>query len=284
VNESTMTVTTGDGQQLHIYRWSPEGRPKGVVQIQHGLAEHAARYRRFAEALTNAGYLVYAADARGSGHSATTGYGQWGADGWPGWVDDVGRLTARIRQDLPELPLGLFGHSMGSFATQQHLLDHDDDADSVVLSGSTEVGWLVPVLDTDEPADLSTFNEPFDHRTGFEWLSRDEAEVDAYMADPACGWEASPLPAIDTLTAAADPARVASIRSDMPILIVSGSDDPLAQGGPAVEALAEQYRAAGLADVQAKLYPGARHELLNETNRDEVTADIIAFFDRTLAV
>jgi alpha-beta hydrolase superfamily lysophospholipase len=284
VNESTMTVTTGDGQQLHIYRWSPEGRPKGVVQIQHGLAEHAARYRRFAEALTNAGYLVYAADARGSGHSATTGYGQWGADGWPGWVDDVGRLTARIRQDLPELPLGLFGHSMGSFATQQHLLDHDHDADSVVLSGSTEVGWLVPVLDTDEPADLSTFNEPFDHRTGFEWLSRDEAEVDAYMADPACGWEASPLPAIDTLTAAADPARVASIRSDMPILIVSGSDDPLAQGGPAVEALAEQYRAAGLADVQAKLYPGARHELLNETNRDEVTADIIAFFDRTLAV
>jgi alpha-beta hydrolase superfamily lysophospholipase len=284
VNESTMTVTTGDGQQLHIYRWSPEGRPKGVVQIQHGLAEHAARYRRFAEALTNAGYLVYAADARGSGQSATTGYGQWGADGWPGWVDDVGRLTARIRQDEPELPLGLFGHSMGSFATQQHLLDHDEDADSVVLSGSTEVGWLVPVLDTDEPADLSTFNEPFDHRTGFEWLSRDEAEVDAYMADPACGWEASPLPAIDTLTAAADPARVASIRSDMPILIVSGSDDPLAQGGPAVEALAEQYRAAGLADVQAKLYPGARHELLNETNRDEVTADIIAFFDRTLAV
>jgi alpha-beta hydrolase superfamily lysophospholipase len=284
VNESTMTVTTGDGQQLHIYRWSPEGRPKGVVQIQHGLAEHAARYRRFAEALTNAGYLVYAADARGSGQSATTGYGRWGADGWPGWVDDVGRLTARIRQDEPELPLGLFGHSMGSFATQQHLLDHDEDVDSVVLSGSTEVGWLVPVLDTDEPADLSAFNEPFDHRTGFEWLSRDEAEVDAYMADPACGWEASPLPAIDTLTAAADPARVASIRSDVPILIVSGSDDPLAQGGPAVEALAEQYRAAGLTDVQAKLYPAARHELLNETNRDEVTADIIAFFDRTLAV
>jgi alpha-beta hydrolase superfamily lysophospholipase len=283
VDESTTTITTADGQQLHTYRWSPVGRPKGVVQVQHGLAEHAARYRRFAEALTDAGYLVYAPDARGSGRSAVDGYGAWGEDGWPGWVDDVGRLTARIREDEPDLPLALFAHSMGSFATQQHLLDHADEVDAVVLSGSTEVSWLVPVLDADEPADLSTFNEPFEHRTGFEWLSRDEAEVDTYVADPACGWEAPPLPRIDTLAAAADPQRVAAIRDDLPILIVSGSDDPLAQGGAAVEALAERYRAAGLTDVEVKLYPGARHEVLNETCRDEVTADIIAFLDRTLA-
>jgi alpha-beta hydrolase superfamily lysophospholipase len=282
VDESTLTVGTRDGQQLHTFRWAPDGRPKAVVQVQHGLAEHAARYRRFAQALTDAGYLVYAADARGSGRSAVDGYGAWGPDGWPGWVDDVGRLTARIRQDDPDLPLGLVGHSMGSFATQQHLLDHADDVDAVVLSGSTEVSWLVPVLDADEPADLSAFNEPFEHRTGFEWLSRDEAEVDAYVADPACGWEAPPLKDIDTLAAAADPERVAGIRNDLPILIVSGTDDPLAQGGAAVEALAEQYRRAGLTDVQTKLYPGARHEVLNETNRDEVTADIIAFLDRTL--
>lgn len=283
MDESTTTITTSDGQQLHTYRWSPAGRPKGVVQVQHGLAEHAARYRRFAEALTDAGYLVYAPDARGSGRSAVDGYGEWGQAGWPGWVDEVGRLTDHIREDQPDLPVALFGHSMGSFATQQHLLDHADEVDAVVLSGSTEVSWLVPVLDADEPADLSVFNEPFEHRTGFEWLSRDEAEVDAYMADPACGWEAPPLPAIDTLATAADPQRVATIRDDLPILIVSGSDDPLAQGGAAVEALAERYRAAGLTDVQAKIYPGARHEVLNETNRDEVTADIIAFLDRTLA-
>lgn len=282
MEESTTTVMTGDGQQLSTFRWSPTSAPKAVVQVQHGLAEHAARYRRFAEALTDAGYLVYAADARGSGRSAVNGYGAWGADGWPGWVEDVGRLTARIRQDEPALPLGLFGHSMGSFATQQHLLDHADDVDAVVLSGSTEVSWLVPVLDADEPADLSTFNEPFEHRTGFEWLSRDEAEVDAYVADPACGWEAPPLGDIASLAAAADPERVAAIRNDLPILIASGSDDPLAQGGAAVEALAEQYRLADLKDVQVKLYPGARHEVLNETNRDEVTADVIAFFDRTL--
>jgi alpha-beta hydrolase superfamily lysophospholipase len=282
VDESSTTVTTADGQQLRTFRWAPGGRPKGVVQVQHGLAEHAARYRRFAEALTDAGYLVLAPDARGSGGSAVAGYGGWGEDGWLGWVDDVGRLTAHIRQAEPDLPLALFGHSMGSFATQQYLLDHADDVDAVVLSGSTEVSWLVPVLAADEPADLSVFNEPFEHRTGFEWLTRDEAEVDAYVADPACGWQAPPLRGIDSLAAAADPERVAGIRSDLPILIASGSDDPLAYGGAAVEALAESYQRAGLTDVEVKLYPGARHEILNETNRDEVTADVVAFLDRTL--
>lgn len=282
LDESTVAIETGDGQRLHVYRWSPTDPPKAVVQIQHGLAEHAARYRRFAQALTDAGYLVYAVDARGSGRSAVDGYGVWGDDGWPGWVDDVARLSAHIRREEPGLPLGLFAHSMGSFATQQHLLDHADDVDAVVLSGSTEVSWLVPVLDADEPADLSTFNAPFEHRTGFEWLSRDEAEVDAYVADPACGWQAPPLPGIATLTAAADPERLAAIRDDLPLCIVSGTDDPLAQGGAAVEALAERYRQAGLRDVEVTLYPGARHEVLNETNRDEVTADVVAFLDRTL--
>jgi alpha-beta hydrolase superfamily lysophospholipase len=288
MDESTTTVVTGDGQQLHTFRWAPDGPPKAVVQVQHGLAEHAARYRRFAEALTGAGYLVYAADARGSGGSAprdddgVVHWGAWGDDGWPGWVDDVGRLTARIREDEPDLPLVLFGHSMGSFAVQQHLLDHADDVDAVVLSGSTEVTWLVPVLGADEPADLSVFNEPFEHRTGFEWLSRDEAEVDAYVADPGCGWEAPPLAGIETLAEAADLERVAGIPDDLPILIASGSADPLAQGGPAIEALAARYREAGLDDVQLTLYPGARHEILNEVNRDEVTADIIAFIDRAL--
>ena len=282
MDESTVSITTGDGQRLHTYRWAPDAPPKAVVQVQHGLAEHAARYRRFAEALTDAGYLVYAPDARGSGRSAVHGYGAWGPDGWPGWVDDVGRLTERIREDEPDLPLALLGHSMGSFATQQHLLDHAADVDAVVLSGSTEVSWLVPVLDADEPADLSTFNEPFEDRTGFEWLSRDEDEVDAYVADPASGWEAPPLEGIGTLAAAADPERIAAVRDDLPVLIVSGTDDPLAQGGAAVEALADRYRQAGLTDVEVRLYEGARHEVLNETNRDEVTADIIAFLDRTV--
>lgn len=281
MDESTTTFTSRDGIEVQTWVWAPDGPPTAVVQIQHGLAEHAARYRRFAEALTAAGYLVYAPDARGSGRTAAGDYGSWGPDGWTGWVDDIGVLRDRIRADHPDLPVALFGHSMGSFATQQFLLDHAADVDAVILSGSTEVGWLVPVLDSDEPADLSAFNAPFEHRTGFEWLSRDPAEVDAYVADPACGWQAPPLPGIGTLAAAADPDRIAAVRDDLPLLIISGDADPLAQGGAAVEALAARYRDAGLGDVDVRLYPGGRHELLNEVNRDEVTADVLAFLART---
>jgi alpha-beta hydrolase superfamily lysophospholipase len=282
MDETTTVFTSRDGIDVQTYSWAPDGSPKAVVQVQHGLAEHAGRYRRFAEALTGAGYLVYAPDARGSGRTAGGAYGSWGNDGWPGWVDDVALLGERIRRDHPELALGLFAHSMGSFATQQYLLDHFDDVDAVVLSGSTEVGWLVPVLDSEEPADLSTFNAPFEDRTGFEWLSRDTAEVDAYVDDPACGWEAPPLPGITTLSAAADPSLIAAIRDDLPLLIVSGAADPLAHSGSAIELLASRYRAAGLRDVEVRVYPDARHEILNETNREEVTADVVAFLDRTI--
>jgi alpha-beta hydrolase superfamily lysophospholipase len=282
MQENSITVATADGIELQTFRWAPEGSPRAVVQVQHGLAEHAARYRRFGQALTSAGYLVYAPDGRGSGRTAAGRYGQWGPDGWPGWVEDLARLNTRIRQDNPALKVALFGHSMGSFASQQYVLDHSGDIEALVLSGTTEVSGLAAMLDSDEPADLSAFNAPFENRTGYEWLSRDESEVDAYVADEACGFAAPKLTGIATVAQAADPERLAGIRADLPILLVSGTDDPLAGGGAAVELVAQRYRDAGVRDVQAILYPGARHELLNETNRDEVTAEVLAFLDRTV--
>ena len=282
MQENSITVTTADGIELQTFRWAPEGSPRAVVQVQHGLAEHAARYRRFGQALTGAGYLVYAPDGRGSGRTAAGRYGEWGPDGWPGWVEDLARLNTRIRQDNPALKVALFGHSMGSFASQQYVLDHSGDIDALVLSGTTEVSGLAAMLDSDEPADLSAFNAPFENRTGYEWLSRDESEVDAYVADEACGFAAPKLTGIATLAQAADPQRLAGIRSDLPILLVSGSDDPLAGGGAAVETVAQRYLDAGVRDVQVRIYPRARHELLNETNRDEVTADVMAFLNRTV--
>ena len=282
MQENTITVATADGIELQTFRWAPEGSPRAVVQVQHGLAEHAARYRRFGQALTGAGYLVYAPDGRGSGRTAAGRYGQWGPDGWPGWVDDLARLNARIRQDNPGLKVALFGHSMGSFASQQYVLDHSGDIDALVLSGTTEVSGLAAMLDSDAPADLSAFNAPFENRTGYEWLSRDESEVDAYVADEACGFAAPKLTGIATLAQAADPQRLAGIRSDLPILLVSGSDDPLAGGGAAVETVAQRYLDAGVRDVEVRIYPRARHELLNETTRDEVTADVMAFLNRTV--
>jgi alpha-beta hydrolase superfamily lysophospholipase len=284
MDETTITVRTGDGIELQTYRWAPGGAPRAAVQVQHGLAEHAARYRRFGRALTSAGYLVYAPDARGSGRTAAGQYGNWGPHGWPGWVDDLARLNARIRQDNLGLPLALFGHSMGSFAAQQYVLDRSGDIDALVLSGTTEVSGLADLLDSDAPADLSAFNAPFENRTGFEWLSRDPDEVDKYVADEGCGWVSPRLDGIGTLREAANPNRLAAIRADLPILLVSGTQDPLAGGGAAVRQVAQRYREAGVADVEVKLYEGARHEVLNETNRDEVTADIIAFLDRTVGL
>ena len=283
MQESTITVTSRDGIDLHVYRWAPEGEPRAVVQIQHGLAEHAARYRRFAEALTAAGYLVYAPDARGSGLTAAGDYGAWGADGWAGWVDDVDALHQRIREDDPGLDVALFGHSMGSFASQQYLLDHADDVQAVILSGTGDPEVIAAMLGSDAPADLSVFNAPFEQRTGFEWLSRDEAEVDAYVADPMCGWAAPSPTGMGSLARAAGAEALAAIRPDLPVLLISGHDDPVGgERGDGVETVAKRYSDAGLRDVEVRLYPGARHELLNETNRDEVTDDVLAFLDRTV--
>ena len=170
---------------------------------------------------------------------------------------------------------------MGSFAAQSVLLTHSEQYTGVVLSGSTALDLLAAGLAQAEgPVGLEAFNAGFEHRTGYEWLSRDEAEVDLYVADPLCGFEL-PDETVPMLFGAAatlaDPTALAGIRPGLPLLIVSGVDDPLAGGGQLVEVLGQRYRDAGLADVTVRLYDGARHEILNETNRDEVTADIVAW-------
>ena len=283
MDDSTIRFTSRDGIAIQTYRWAPPGMPRGAVQVQHGLGEHAGRYRRFGEALCAAGYLVYAPDGRGSGRTAAGAYGHWGPDGWPGWVDDLHQLNARIRADQPGLPIALIGHSMGSFATQQYLLDHSAEVQAAVLLGSSEPAGIADMLSAPGPMDLSTLNQGFKHRTGFEWLSRDAAEVDIYCADPGCGFLPQPFTGIATLRRAADPAEIARVRSDLPLLILSGDADPIAgPGGAGVELVGQRYRDAGVRDVEVQLYPEARHELLNETNRAEVTARIVAFLDRTL--
>jgi alpha-beta hydrolase superfamily lysophospholipase len=133
---------------------------------------------------------------------------------------------------------------------------------------------------TDAPAGLAAFNAGFEHRTDYEWLSRDAAEVDAYVADPWCGWDVPP-DVIPSLFAPAprlaDPAQLARIRSDLPILIASGDADPLAAGRGLLEQLGQRYRDAGVTDVMVKLYPAEGHDILNESNRDEVTGDVVAW-------
>jgi alpha-beta hydrolase superfamily lysophospholipase len=285
---SSFTFPSADGTQITAYRWDPDGEPRAAVQITHGMGEHALRYEHVAHALNGSGYVVYAQDHRGHGASASAGdLGSLGEGGWLALVDDIGLLSARIRAECPVLPLILLGHSMGSFAVQQYLLDHGADVDGVVLTGTAVIDLLEPALDLDQPLDLTMFNAPFQPaRTDYDWLSRDEAMVDAYVDDPGCGF------GIDTDSAramfagarrGADPAQVAAIRSSLPVYIAVGEADPVNAGLALLTPLTERYKAAGLTDVTIRTYPGARHEILNEINRDEVIAELTSWLDRVVA-
>ena len=283
---ATFTYPSADGSQITTYRWDPPGEPRAAVQLTHGMGEHARRYQYVAEALTEAGYLVYAQDQRGHGASIPDGgsAGDLGQGGWSGLVADIGLLAARIRAEHAGLPLILLGHSMGSFAVQQYLLDHSGDIDGVVLTGTAVIDLLEPALDLDQPLDLTLFNAPFQPaRTDYDWLSRDDAAVDAYVADPLCGF------GIDTASAKAmfagarrlaDAAQVAAVRPELPVYIAVGEEDPVNGGLTLLSPLVDRLTAAGLTDVTVVIYPEARHEVLNETNRDEVIAAIVRWADR----
>ena len=176
---------------------------------------------------------------------------------------------------------------MGSFAVQQYLLDHSADADAVILTGTAVIDLLEPALDLDQPLDLAMFNAAFQPaRTDYDWLTRDEAIVDAYVADPRCGFGLDTGAAKAMFAGArrlADPAEVAAMRPDLPVYIAAGESDPVNGQLALLTPLADRYRAAGLADVTVRTYPQARHEILNEINNAEVIAEIGDWVDRALA-
>ena len=272
-----------DGKEIAVHGWGDDiASPKGVVQIAHGIAEHGLRYDRLAQALVAAGYVVRAADHRGHGRSVSAGE-ELGHFDFAALVDDVAALGDSLGSDFPDLPVFLIAHSMGSFAAQTVILDHSDQYAGVVLSGSTALDVLGAELAKAEgPVGLEAFNLGFEHRTGYEWLSRDEAEVDAYVADPLSGFDL-PDDAVPQLFAGAarlgDADALAGIRNDLPILVTSGDADPISGAGQLIQLLGQRYRDAGLSDVTVTLYPQARHEIFNETNRDEITAAVIAWLD-----
>jgi alpha-beta hydrolase superfamily lysophospholipase len=288
VPSSRFSYISGDGQRIAAYRWDPPGAPLAAVQLTHGMGEHALRYDQFAQALNRRDLVVYAQDHRG--HGATAGpdaLGDLGAGGWAALIEDIGLLARVIRAEQAGLPLLLLAHSMGSFAAQQYLLDHSSDVDGVILTGTAVLDPLEPALDLDQPLDLAMFNAPFEPaRTAFDWLTRDEAVVDAYIADPRCGFGIDTGSAKAMFTGArrlADPSQVSAMRSDLPIYIAVGENDPVNGGLTLLNPLADRYRSAGLRDVTVRIYPGARHEILNETNNGEVISDLTEWVDRVLA-
>ena len=277
-----------DGLEIAYYRWRAPGKAAAIVQIAHGMGEHSPRYEHVAEFLNQAGFHVYANDHRGHGRTAKgrESLGDFGNGGWNGLVADMVTLTRMARTREGRLPVVLLGHSMGSFAAQQYVLDHSALIAGLALSGSAAVDKLA--IDPSQEADLTAFNRAFEPaRTQHDWLSRDPAAVDAYEADPLCGFGINKA-AMQTMAAGAsrlvDPAALAQIRKDLPIYIFAGDKDPINHGLEWLKPVAERYRAAGITNVSEKYYPEGRHEMLNETNRDEVMRDLASWLQKTTAV
>jgi alpha-beta hydrolase superfamily lysophospholipase len=276
-----------DGLEIAYFRWRAPARAVGIVQIAHGMGEHTLRYAHVAEFLNQAGFHVYSNDHRGHGQSvkARDLLGDFGAGGWNALVADMATLTRLARTREGGLPVILLGHSMGSFAAQQYVIENNALIAGLVLSGSAAIDKLP--IDPSQEADLTAFNRGFEPaRTPHDWLSRDTAAVDAYEADPLCGFGINKQ-AMATMVASAmrliDPAELAKIRKDLPIYIFAGDKDPLNHDLEFVKPLAERYRAAGIANVSEKYYPDGRHEMLNETNRDEVMRDLLSWIQKTIA-
>lgn len=287
----TFTFEGRDGTAVTAYRWLPDRPPgatvRGVVQLAHGMGEHALRYVVLAGELTARGFAVYAQDHRGHGATAggPDGYGVLGDEGWDQLVSDIGLLSGLARAEHPGVPLVLLGHSMGSFAVQQHLVRDADPPDAVVLSGTAVLDLMEPGLDLSGPMDLSSFNAAFEQRTGFEWLSRDPAQVDAYVADARCGFGIDTAGTRAMFAGArplADTGTLKRIPGGLPVYVVVGDQDPVNAGLALVQPLVERYAEAGLDDVTLRVAPGARHEVFNETDRDATVADLLAWLDRVV--
>jgi alpha-beta hydrolase superfamily lysophospholipase len=286
------SLGSADGRQLAGYRWTAQDGQTGagVVVLVHGMGEHVRRYDHVADVLTSHGFVVYGHDHRGHGASlaATDQPGQLGHDGWRALVDDLNLVIAQARSDHPGLPVVMVAHSMGSFAAQQFLLDHHSSVDAVALTGTAAVDLLEPALDLSGDLELSAFNAAFHSaRTEFDWLSRDESMVDAYIADPLCGFGLDTASLKDMFAGArrlADPTQLARIPRDLPLYVAVGSRDPVNAGLTLLWALVDRYREAGLDDVTVRVYDEGRHEIFNEINRAEVIDDLLQWLKRVSAL
>ncbi|MEM9688569.1 MAG: lysophospholipase [Pseudomonadota bacterium] len=291
----SFTLVADDKTTIHARRWDVE-QPSLIVQIIHGLGEHTGRYARLAAALNEAGFGVYAHDHRGHGEQAELrGYFS-DNNGWQWLIDDSSTVFDAIRSAHDGVPIVVLGHSMGSFVAQSLAIKRSFDLAALVLSGSTWpssvkllpgsltanlVGLLrgrtthSPLLDG---LGFTALNKAFaPTRTESDWLSRDEAEVDKYTNDPLCGgpftiglWQDF----LSGMRSVGNDGALNRVRSDLPILIMGGEKDPVG-GDKGMGDLMTHYAQTGHSRLSIRIYDDARHEMFNETNRDEVTADVI---------
>lgn len=299
------TFNDAEGVPITVHRWRPlEGKQaKAVLQIAHGLAERAERYARLAKRLTESGYVVYANDHRGHGLTAGTPgrVTHIGRNGFDRMADALGLLTDRIRSDYPGLQVYVLGHSMGSFLTLLYMERFPEKPDGIILSGTKgrqtllhSIGYMLGGLFSaiQGPTHsnrllnwLTTGHHNLHfrpNRTKFDWLSRDEAEVDAYADDPFCNagiTNGLVMYMTKGLLEAHRPEQLSRIRKSLPVYLFAGDKDPVGGMGKSFLWLVSELRRQGLHDVSYKLYADGRHEMLNETNREEVTADMLQWLE-----
>ncbi len=288
---------------IYPQTWEPKETLSGVIQVLHGLGEHSDRYARFAARANDRGYAVITHDHRGHGaRSGTLGHFA-DDDGWDLVISDALLVNEFAQKRFPDAALTLLGHSMGSYIAEDLAMRQPQSIAALVLSASTwpsraqlKVLRLVAGIEAWRlggrgysallnKLGFGNFNKPFaPHRTGSDWLSRDEAEVDRYVADPLCGgpytcrlWRdlLGGLLGISTLAA------ITKIPAELPILIMGGERDPVG-GARGMARLAERYRDTGHEHVTLTVYAGGRHEMLNETNRDEVMGDLLDWIRRSV--
>lgn len=299
------TFKDEEGVEIFAYKWTPEddSNVKGVVQISHGMAETAARYERFAEVLNKAGYIVYANDHRGHGRTAGSveNVGYCGEDGFNWMVKDMRQLNRIIRDENPILPIFLMGHSMGSMLSQTYIENYGDTISGVILSGTSgsmgsivDMGIIIAKIEMKRigpkgrssllnSMTFGSYNKEFKPaRTDFDWLNRDNAEVDKYIGDPYCGGVFSAGFFYDFLRGLKEMHKIESIKKipvGLPVYMFSGDKDPVGKDCKTVQQLIDEYKKAGIKDVTHKFYKDGRHEMLNELNRDEVITDTIRWLD-----
>lgn len=291
------------GGKIHGCRWTPEGEIKAIVQFVHGIAEYAQRYDDFAGYLNTRGILVVAEDHMGHGKSIcdTAPMGCF-TGGWQTAVDDSYRLLKDTMAEFPDVPYILFGHSMGSFMARTILAKYPDSGiAAAIICGSAWMpgavigaGKLVATLickkdGEQKPSQLlqnimfGGYNKKIEHpRTACDWLTRDNKIVDAYVADPLCGFIPSAglvRSMMEGLQYIQDSKNLNSMNKRLPVWFIAGGDDPVGGYGAGVEQAAQQFKKHGMEKVDVKIYPMCRHEIHNEINKQEVYEDVAAWIE-----
>ena len=306
MRSENFTFKDENNMGLFVYKWMPDQnvKVKGIVQIAHGMAETAARYQRFANTLTNEGFIVYANDHRGHGKTAgkVSKLGDLGDDGFNSMVENMHGLNQIIRFDNPSLSIFLLGHSMGSFLLQRYICLYGSELKGAILSGSCgkqgviiDIARLIAKMEIRkigrsgksnklDKLSFGSYNKFFDaNRTDFDWLSRDDKEVDKYIEDPFCGTVFTAGFFYDFLggiNSIADNRQIKRVPKDLPIYIFSGDKDPVGKNGKGVQKLFKTYKEHGIVDLTYKLYKDGRHEMLNEINKEEVNSDVIKWLNK----